>query len=501
LRLSVITIVLLTICSLSFSQTMPPDHWLGQEIRFLQNRGQLWSLSPLNEPYTISHIRSAMQQLPQDNEFREFNNTLLVRWPQTGNTGYALGQWQSAYRNEKKSRYFHSRERLGGGAQLNDWLHTAATVYVDNRLDEKPSYIGKRQSGQAAFFEQAYALALFKSFKVKFGRDVLVWGPGRDASLLISDNSRPMDHLLFSWHNDWLEFSFFSATLNPTFFKVDDKSSTQYRLLSGHRIECRPLPFIYFAISETSLSGGPDAGLDFAYLNPFLFHHAINLNGPNTANTMGSLDIAMMPLSKLKVYGSFLLDDVQIESSVPADREPPQIGYLAGTNIADPFGFLGVDIFAEYTRITNRTYKGQGGPWEKYRHRNQPIGHFLGNDFDRVLGGLSYHPNPNHFFQLTYEHRRQGKGRLDTPFDTPWLDVPEDESYSEPFPTGTVETSRSFSLLTRWRPAWWFGCELMARFWNINNYRNQPGVNKEFWDIRFLFNFGFLKKYGLSQNN
>ncbi len=497
MRLSAILITLLTFFSLSFSQTLRPNHWLEQEIRFLQNRGYLWSLSPLHGPYDISHVRSAMQKLPQGNEFREFSNTLLVRWPQACNTGYVLGQWQSAYRNERQSRYFHSRERFGGGAQLNDWLHTAATVYVDNRLDEKASYMGKRQGGQAAFFEQAYALALFKNFQVKFGRDLLVWGPGFEASLLISGNSRPMDHLYFSWNNDWLEFSFFSATLNPTFFKVNEQPATQHRLLSGHRIECHPLPFLYFAISETSLSGGPDTGLDFAYLNPFMFYHAANLNGPNTANSMGSVDVAAMPLRQWTTYGSFLLDDVQIENSVPADREPAQIGYLAGTNVADPFGIFGVDVFTEYTRVTNRTYKGQGGPWEKYLHRNQPIGHFLGNDFDRLLGGISYHPIPNYFVRFVYEHRRQGEGRLDTPFDTPWLDIPEGESYSEPFPTGTVERSEVFSFLTRWRPAWWFGCEFMVRFWSIDNYRNQPDADKDFWDIRLLFNFEFLQDYSL----
>jgi len=57
-----------------------------------------------------------------------------------------------------------------------------------------------------------------------------------------------------------------------------------------------------------------------------------------------------------------LIDDIQIEKSGPGDLEPNEVGYIYGANLADPFGVFGLDVYGEYTRITNRTFQGQGGP-------------------------------------------------------------------------------------------------------------------------------------------
>lgn len=53
----------------------------------------------------------------------------------------------------------------------------------------------------------------------------------------------------------------------------------------------------------------------------------------------------------------FLIDDYQIDNKVPTDLEPNELGIITGLDIADPLGFEGTTLTAEYTRITNRTYK------------------------------------------------------------------------------------------------------------------------------------------------
>jgi hypothetical protein len=245
-------------------------------------------------------------------------------------------------------------------------------------------------------------------------------------------------------------------------------------------------------LSETALFGGPDAGNDFALINPVLFYTGVQANGPQTANVLGSVDAVFMPMKKLSIYGAFLLDDIQLENQTKDDLEPAEIGFMSGINVADPFSIYGLDVFAEYTRVTNRTYNGQGGMWEKYLHRNLPIGHFLGNDFDRFLTGIRFRPMPTLRFNLMYESRRRGEGRIQDEFTTPWRDVADGETYSEPFPTGVVESGSNFRLTVRWFPvAWLYGDVFLSR-WQFENAENQTGASNDFWEIRLNLSIELL---------
>ena len=219
-------------------------------------------------------------------------------------------------------------------------------------------------------------------------------------------------------------------------------------------------------------------------------------NGPNEGNTIGSLSLALMPKPGIFLYGDLMIDDIQIEKSGPGDLEPNEIGYIFGANVADPFGIFGLDLYGEYTRITNRTYNTLQ-PWEKWLHRNQPIGHFLGNDFDRILAGFSYWPKPVYRFSFGYEKRRRGGGRIEKPFDSPWQDVPIGEEYHEPFPTGVVEKSNIYRLEATWHPWWWLRCIGMISYWDVENLNNMSGENIEYWEGFFRVEVDWIGRWRL----
>ncbi|NIA30196.1 MAG: hypothetical protein GWP06_09825, partial [Actinobacteria bacterium] len=236
---------------------------------------------------------------------------------------------------------------------------------------------------------------------------------------------------------------------------------------------------------------------DLAYLNPVLFYHGVQLNGAVAGNTVGSISFTLMPKQNVSLYGELLVDDIQIEKSGPGDLEPNEVGYIYGANLADPFGVLGLDVYGEYTRITNRTFNGQGGPWEKWLHRNQPIGHFLGNDFDRSLTGFSYWPSPRYRCALQYEKRRRGEGRIEKAFDTPWMNTPLGQNYSEPFPTGIVEESAVFSVKATWQPVWWLRILGEGTHWDIQNLGNQNRVNDSYWEWQISVNVDMIHTWGI----
>ncbi|MBN1481470.1 hypothetical protein EH223_03820 [candidate division KSB1 bacterium] len=492
-----IPFLLLFIASQLMTQTIRPHHWIEHDVRYYWHRGLLWDLSPLERPFMVQELTMALDSVAAVHN--EPGVQLLNLLPSSDESERALG-WvllDNALRDDRSVKGWHAVQRATIGAQIHPKLQVYGTFYVDNQLDADTSYIGKRQSGVAAFMEQAYLLFHHKGWRLRFGRDYLVWGPGLDASLHLSSASRPIDHLFLSWQNRWLKFSFFTGSLDKTEYLVEDEPSEQNRYLSGHRLEVRPMQHLRIALSETALFGGPNAGNDFALMNPLLFYTGIQFNGPQTANVMASLDVVYMPAKNVTLYSSYLLDDIQFEKEAQDDQEPGEFGVLAGLNWSDPFLLRGMDIFAEYTRITNRTYNGQGGMWEKYLHRNIPIGHMLGNDFDRLVAGIRYRPYSAVRFALQYEHRRCGEGRISDVFTTPWRDIPAGQIYTEPFPTGVVEQGDNYRCAARWHPLLWLYGDIGISYWHVKNAENVSGAMDKFWELSLNLSVELLRTWSI----
>jgi hypothetical protein len=511
------------------AQTLRPSAWQGEYIDYLHHRGYLWDLSPLEQPYSASELEretsnvkreetGSRDRMPDtgyrtaDTRYVGMLNELISRM--TTENEAVLGWLQSGndYRNTESKGFYHARQRGAVGMRVTSWLEVYDTFYLDNRLDEDPTYLGKQQNGMASYSEQAYAQARYKNFTFKFGRDFLRWGPGRDATLMISDYSRPMDQVYASYKSRYFSFSSFTASLDA--YRISDTgyqmADAGYqiadtgggiranRYLSGHRLEVRPWKYLYIGISEAILFGGPDFGYNLAYTNPFIFYHGVQANGPDGGNTIGSVSLAFMPKRNYYFYGEYMIDDIQLENEFPGDLEPNEIGYLAGLNIANPFRLTGLDIYGEYTRITNRTFNTLQ-PWEKWLHRNQPIGHFLGNDFDRLLVGGQYWPEPAYRVGLQYEKRSRGEGRIEKSFDTPWMNTPPGETYSEPFPTGIVESSDIFQLSFTWQPKWWIRIGGEMQRWNVENKENVVGVDVSFTEWTITVEFDVLDSWHIGE--
>ena len=406
--LKILILPVLILASCAAAQTLRPNHWLMDDVDYHWNRGRMWNVSSLSGPLTIQQLSDSLQRLDQPGMLSKF----AAPAHQSGSPFIWL-QLDNALRAKDGAQDFHSVQRAGAGMWLHPQVQIFGSFNIDNQLDADSSYLGERQSGYAAFMEQAYIRGQWHRFAVSFGRDYLSWGPGVDASLHLSDVARPMDHLSLSWNSKYISLFYFTAGLDQTEFNVDEAPHRQHRYVSGHRIEVRPAYYLRLGLSETALFG-PDKGVDFALVNPLLFYTGVEQNGPQSANVMASLDATLLLRRTVSLYFSFLIDDFQFESKSVDDRgEPAAYGVLSGFNWADPFGANGVDIFSEYTRVTNRTYNGQGGPWEKYLHRNRPIGHFLGNDVDRAIIGMRYRKSAKLWLRARYEFRRRGEGRIE----------------------------------------------------------------------------------------
>lgn len=505
-------------------QVLRPDHWPESYIQFLQVRGQLRALSPFLRPVQIDSLQAQLARTtePAGGEHARFLGKALQRWQlQPGEASVALvsentladAPFVSDFRSSARSDYYrstpvagihypqtspwlyHSRQRLELAFRPLPWLTAFNSAALDNRSDETGRYMGITQSGYAGWTDRAFLGLQHKGLALLVGREYLRVGPGIDAALLISTHSRPMDQIAITWENRWLRYDFIFASLDQTAYPEQEAPARQQRRISLHHLQIRPHRALYLGVGEAILYHS--AGVELNYLNPVLSYHGEQMNGPVGGNTLGSLHIAVLPASNFMLYADLLIDDIQLEKSGPGDLEPSEYGVLAGVRWADPFGLKGGDIATEYTRITNRTFNGQGGPWEKWLHRGEPIAHFLGNDFDRWLTHLSWWPRPAWRLAATMDLRRRGQGRIENPFDAPWMETPVGQEYHEPFPSGVVEKSGRCELELSWQPNL---CGLVyARFGyaTVRNFKNQSGLTHDAWQGSVGAEFDLFTRFKL----
>ena len=505
---AVLLFFIFTFCAKA--QTLRPTHWSEQYIRYLQAHGELWELSPFLRPYDITEVQ---MHLGEGSAHHQFLRAALSRWQlQPGEASIAIisenrltnGDPTASFRTSvltggltKKDPpwLYHGRHRLELAYRLRPWLQIFNSMAVDNRLDENPRYIGIHQGGFAGLTERAGIRLQYDGFSAVIGREYLQIGPGLDAALLVSGWGRPMDQIAFSYQYRWLRYDFITAELDFTSYAQEGAPAQQNRFFSLHHLQLRFSPKLYLGIGEAVLYSG--SSLQLNYLNPFLAYYGEVTNGPASGNILGSIHVAAMPVRTLTLYADLLIDDIQLENSVPGDREPAEYGVMAGALWADPLNLKGGALASEYTRITNRTYNGEGGPWERWLHRGEPIAHFLGNDFDRWVTTITWWPSPLWRTVWMMDLRRRGEGRIEKEFDRPWLEIPPEQEYHEPFPTGVVEKSGRYSIELSYQPRIAVLACARIGYCDITNLNHQRGARRGQWQGILGLEFDLIHKIGM----
>jgi hypothetical protein len=460
----------------ALQETVPTWHWSYAVIDALQARGAFGNLGALTRPYTRADVARALIAFGAERKAgkpaRSPEETRLVRklleeflpdvqaveketrTPDRLEWGLR-GQGDLRRDPDRDPRFLGVvRSRLsvplGGRAVLFN------AMALDRYALDDSLYAGKKWRGLAYYAEQAYAAAEFGRLRVKFGRDFMRWGAGRYGTLLISDVCRPMDQLSGSVDVGPLRFSFITSVLDPLTFTPAQSDSfggvSARRFLSAHRLDGRFFGGrLQLGITEAVLYGGVNRPLEWVFLNPLLSAHAEQVNEKVGANTLGTVDCMAYPAENFRIYGSCLIDDIQVEKTGPGDLEPDEIGMIAGAEWSDPLSIGGLSLNAEYARVTNRTYKTKQ-PWESAVYRNRPIGHPLGNDFDFAAIGATAWLSGSVRAEASWTKIRKGEGGLFSPFDMPWMEYTVEQGYHEPFPTGVVERRSELGFSLRWIP-------------------------------------------------
>lgn len=236
--------------------------------------------------------------------------------------------------------------------------------------------------------------------------------------------------------------------------------------------------------------GGKNRQVEAYYLNPLLWYHAAQLNEKRDDNTFFAFDFNLRPKRNVLLYGEFLIDDLQIEKKSQQDEEPNELGYSGGFSILDIFGFKGTELNMEYMRINNWTFN-QKEEYNRYLHRKRSLGNPLGPDTEQFSASLSAWLRRGLKSKITYQRRRCGEGRVDSPWSEPWMLT--EGNYEEKFPSGVVETMNNFGITVGYCYANIFRCELSWNYFDLVNYQNIQDRKEDFNQVNLNLSFHFSK--------
>lgn len=505
----------------TLEETLPTFHWSYRLLDELRLRGYLTDLFILRRPFTRGEIarsllavrrdietgrreispteRGLLNQL--DEEFKDELDELAGIMPpyrlKIGATADIDGVNRS--KDLERDDLIHigvlqagTRFREALRSKISFGIGDRLTFYYgfrfDRNLTDDPRFIGKKFRGNAAMTELAYVQGRYGPAHFKVGRDNLVFGSGKSAHLLLSDNARTFDMYSADITAGFVKFTAFGiqlddVPLDTVIVRGRGPVNTAKRYINGHRLDLRLGRWGGVGLSELVIYGGPTRTFELAYVNPINFYHGATLNDEDTlgrpANTLGSIDFTVFPVQKLELFGEFLIDDVKIEKKNLSDLEPDKFAFMGGVQYANPLGLDGIEVRTEYTRVANRTYNVLFNPWERFLHRNRPIAHFLGNNFDRFEIGGSGWGAPSVFVAASYEFLRQGQDTIDSPYNTDYLSVPDiSAGYDEPFPFGIVQRTHALNVSLEYVPSIDVRVHADLRVAHVNNFAFTPGDDR-----------------------
>ncbi len=452
-----------------YGQSLPLDNnfhsYQNRLVGRLIDRGildlEFWS----SRPYTIDDIRNAAQKALEESDINlsALDRSLLLAIIEdlnrfdTDDSGLHAGLDFSSAGISPQNGKSYSAESLRGrfGLKLRKNIGLWTEFALDESLADDTMYEGKVWRSLAGQVELAYVQFDMDNVIVSAGRQKSSWGPGRRGNMLLSSHSQAMDQIKLEAEYGPARFTSIIAVLDREenmLHLVDTSLDWDInRYFSAHRLEVMPYDKLSLGVSESVIYGGAGRSLELYYSNPLTWYHGEQLNEKNDDNTFISFDATWYPKWGVKLYGELLIDDYQIDNETAGDNEPSEIGYLAGFNLIEPIGIDGLDFSFEYARVNNWTYN-QKNSHNRYIHHNRLIGHFLGPDRESYYFAVKKWFGWGAWAILSYERQNSGQGNVFSDWSEPWIYA--GPSYSEPFPSGTVEHMDILGLsikLFKWR--------------------------------------------------
>lgn len=456
--------MLTPILLLNLSLFLPHESWLNNQFEeFLLRTRPAVAVFPGTKPYSFFELLKYVEtSSPRDRtaylleqRVEKYIGEFVRSIPRKGFGG------GFKFRSDSTSRAFLTPHFFGKTDGLEIFLE--ATLKV-GKTDEWPNRTWEDVG--ASDYMRAYFKTEFKRLTFLFGRESLKWGASPSSPLLLSGGSPPFDMVYIDCRSERFKFS--------SFFTILDSDGDISRYLTGHRIELGLFSKFFVGLSELVIHGGPNALPDPYYLNPLVVFYPREWNvGRSRANILWGLDLNYFGKG-WGVYGEFMVDDYPYE--VTSWNEHPKLGWILGFRMLDLIR-AGEYITTQYEGVTRWCY-GHLVPWQRYTYLGYPIGHPLGDDFDRISVNLTEHLAKSLDLEMSTHYTRKGEGKISESY-------PEDRFPDDYFLTGVVEKRIGLSLGIRYLSGSVWTVELQCGWEKIDNHRNRPEISSHQPSIHF----------------
>ena len=296
----------------------------------------------------------------------------------------------------------------------------------------------------------AYMVIEPKWFRLQFGKDAIVMGPGKHSNLFLSDNAGSFDNLRLDITFERLKLTYLHGWLRsqPLVYNLRGDSSDR-KFIVAHRLEFKVFPWLFLAGNESVIYGGRN--MEVQYLNPIIpYHISEQYLGDKDNNTMSFDAMAFLP-GGIKTYAALYLDDFTTSRN-PFKYWKQTWAIMSGVYWPEPFHFEDWDFRFEYSRIEPYVYAHRF-PLINYSHFKSSLGSLIPPNSDDYYFELRYRPLRKLFFGLNYELLRHGQGSIDVfGYDEGFKDpgTPTPGKTKKKFLQGINETKNIFTLHFQW---------------------------------------------------
>ncbi len=352
-------------------------------------------------------------------------------------------------------------------------------------------YILRRQDGSYDFDENLAQLTVrYKYFYLLFGRDYNQWGVGHHGNLMLSTNAPVYDQIKLVvryWRFKFTHISAFLQYISPQ-GRVSVKEQPYLPVYwAGNRLELNLGRGWQLGLSEAVVYG--DRPVSAGYSHPLGFFASLEHFYGDRDNASLGIDLEWRMVPGIKVFGEWFIDDITT-GKLGSNFFGNKFGLQGGFWWANPFSLSDVDLLGEYTRVKPYVYSHSVHDYNKYKHYDTILGHFIGPNSDNLYLRLEKRFSKFLALGLDYERYRHGSNPPDRnvggDVDRPHRDEDPREA---PFLDGIRQTITAGGVYLRYEFLRNLFLEASYRRAKYNQYEVQNLVN-----VRVSFNFGYRKE-------
>lgn len=242
------------------------------------------------------------------------------------------------------------------------------------------------------------------------GRNPVYLGFGFIDRLYLSNNTVPFDFLKLDLAYKAVSYSFLYGSLRGDSIgkPLDSKN------IATHRLDVKFSDAFRIGFFESVMIA--NSPFSFTFLNPISFLTSAELNKAsqpgdnNVNNSIIGLDAMVIPVKKLALQGSLMVDDLEFSTLFDSDENiTNKFAFQLGLLWTDAFTLPNLDFTTEYTYLDPFVYSHVSNK-TKYTHWELPLGHHLEPNSDEIAVKLNYNITNRLNLNVLYQHQRSANG-------------------------------------------------------------------------------------------